>query len=58
MGADRDMGTSAHSESRVSESDMPITFYLGTAAVEFKQYAAYVQRRTATRTAQLTPPPD
>ena len=37
---------------------MPITFYLGTAAVEFKQYAAYVQRRTATRAAQLTPPPD
>jgi len=37
---------------------MPITFYLGPAAVEFKQYAAYLQRRTATRAAQLTPPPD
>jgi hypothetical protein len=37
---------------------MPITFYLGVAAVEFKQYAAYVQRRTATRAAQLTSPPD
>jgi hypothetical protein len=37
---------------------MPITFYLGTAAVEFKQYAAYVQRRTATRAAQLIPPQD
>jgi hypothetical protein len=36
---------------------MPITFYLGAAAVEFKQYAAYLQRRTATRAAQLTPPP-
>jgi hypothetical protein len=28
-------------------SDMVLTFYLGVAAVEFKQYAAYVQRRTA-----------
>lgn len=30
---------------------MVLTFYLGVAALEFKQYAAYVQRRTATRTA-------
>jgi hypothetical protein len=37
---------------------MPITFYLGAAALEFKQYAAYVQRRTATRATQLTPHPD
>jgi hypothetical protein len=28
---------------------MVLTFYLGVAALEFKQYAAYVQRRTATR---------
>ena len=27
---------------------MVLTFYLGVAALEFKQYAAYVQRRTAT----------
>lgn len=40
-----------------SVSDMTLTFYLGAAAVEFKQYAAYVQRRTATRAAQLTPHP-
>ena len=33
--------------------DMKLTFYLGVAAVEFKQYAAYVQRRTATRAAEL-----
>jgi hypothetical protein len=32
---------------------MVLTFYLGAAAVEFKQYAAYVQRRTATQAAQL-----
>jgi len=32
---------------------MVLTFYVGAAAVEFKQYAAYVQRRTATRAAQL-----
>jgi len=31
---------------------MVLTFYLGTAALEFKQYAAYVQRRTATRAAE------
>jgi hypothetical protein len=37
---------------------MVLTFYLGMAAVEFKQYAAYVQRRTATRAAQLTPHTD
>ncbi len=30
-----------------------LTFYLGTAALEFKQYAAYMQRRTATRAAQV-----
>jgi hypothetical protein len=35
---------------------MVLTFYLGTAALEFKQYAAYVQRRTATRAA--SPEPD
>jgi hypothetical protein len=34
-----------------------LTFYLGTAAVEFKQYAAYMQRRTAVRAAQLSGPP-
>jgi hypothetical protein len=32
---------------------MVLTFYIGTAALEFKQYAAYVQRRTATRAAEL-----
>lgn len=37
---------------------MPITFYLGAAAVEFKQYAAYMQRRTATRAALLTTRPE
>jgi hypothetical protein len=31
---------------------MVLTFYLGVAALEFKQYAAYVQRRTATRAAE------
>ena len=31
---------------------MTLTFYVGAAAVEFKQYAAYVQRRTAVRAAQ------
>ncbi len=31
---------------------MTLTFYIGAAAVEFKQYAAYMQRRTATRAAQ------
>ena len=34
---------------------MVLTFYLGAAALEFKQYAAYVRRRTATRAAQLLP---
>lgn len=34
-------------------SDMVLTFYLGAVAVEFNQYAAYVQRRTATQAAQL-----
>jgi hypothetical protein len=34
---------------------MVLTFYLGTAALEFKQYAAYVQRRTATRAASSEP---
>ncbi len=32
-------------------SDTVLTFYLGAAALEFKQYAAYVQRRTATHVA-------
>jgi hypothetical protein len=36
---------------------MILTFYLGVAAVEFKQYAAYMQRRTAVRAAQLTASP-
>jgi hypothetical protein len=36
---------------------MTLTFYLGSAAVEFKQYAAYMQRRTAVRTAQMSPSP-
>jgi len=36
---------------------MILTFYLGAAAVQFKQYAAYMQRRTAVRAAQLTAPP-
>jgi hypothetical protein len=36
---------------------MILTFYLGVAAVEFKQYAAYMQRRTAVRAAQLTTSP-
>jgi hypothetical protein len=36
-------------------SQMVLTFYLGTAALEFKQYAAYVQRRTATRAASSKP---
>jgi hypothetical protein len=31
---------------------MVLTFYVGTAAIEFKQYAAYMQRRTATRLAE------
>jgi hypothetical protein len=35
---------------------MVLTFYLGAAALQFKQYAAYVQRRTATRAAQLVAP--
>lgn len=35
---------------------MTLTFYLGAAAVEFKQYAAYLQRRTAVRAAQLSSP--
>jgi hypothetical protein len=30
-----------------------LTFYVGEAAAAFKQYAAYVQRRTATHIAQL-----
>ena len=33
---------------------MILTFYVGAAAVEFKQYAAYLQRRTATRAAQIS----
>jgi len=33
---------------------MVLTFYVGAAAIEFKQYAAYLQRRTASRAAQLT----
>lgn len=32
---------------------MVLTFYVGEAAAAFKQYAAYVQRRTATHIAQL-----
>jgi hypothetical protein len=36
---------------------MTLTFYLGSAAVQFKQYAAYMQRRTAVRAAQLSAPP-
>jgi hypothetical protein len=36
---------------------MTLTFYLGAAAVEFKQYAAYMQRRTATRAAQVNASP-
>jgi len=48
----------AESAENRSRTNMPITFYLGAAAVEFKQYAAYMQRRTATRAAQLAPPPD
>jgi hypothetical protein len=36
-------------------SHMVLTFYLGMAALEFKQYAAYVQRRTATRAASSEP---
>jgi hypothetical protein len=32
---------------------MVLTFYIGAAALEFKQYAAYMQRRTATRAAEL-----
>jgi hypothetical protein len=35
---------------------MILTFYLGAAAVQFKQYAAYMQRRTAVRAAQLSVP--
>jgi hypothetical protein len=35
---------------------MVLIFYVGAAALEFKQYAAYMQRRTATRTAQLSRP--
>jgi hypothetical protein len=35
---------------------MILTFYLGAAAVQFKQYAAYMQRRTAVRAAQLNAP--
>jgi hypothetical protein len=30
---------------------MVLTFYVGDAAIAFKQYAAYLQRRTATRAA-------
>jgi hypothetical protein len=33
---------------------MTLTFYVGAAAIEFKQYAAYMQRRTASRAAQLS----
>ena len=37
---------------------MVLTFYVGDAAAAFKQYAAYVQRRTATYIAQFaTAPP-
>jgi len=36
---------------------MTLTFYVGSAAVEFKQYAAYMQRRTAVRAAQMSPSP-
>ena len=32
---------------------MVLTFYVGEAAAAFKQYAAYVQRRTATHIAQF-----
>jgi hypothetical protein len=32
---------------------MVLTFYVGEAAAAFKQYAAYVQRRTATHIAQI-----
>jgi hypothetical protein len=32
---------------------MVLTFYVGEAAATFKQYAAYVQRRTATHIAQF-----
>jgi hypothetical protein len=32
---------------------MVLTFYVGEAADAFKQYAAYVQRRTATHVAQF-----
>jgi hypothetical protein len=33
---------------------MTLTFYVGAAAIEFKKYAAYMQRRTASRAAQLS----
>jgi hypothetical protein len=33
---------------------MTLTFYVGAAAIEFKQYASYMQRRTASRAAQLS----
>jgi hypothetical protein len=36
---------------------MVLTFYVGEAAAAFKQYAAYVQRRTAAHTAQLVTAP-
>jgi hypothetical protein len=32
---------------------MVLTFYVGEAAAAFKQYAAYLQRRTATHLAQF-----
>jgi hypothetical protein len=38
---------------------MVLAFYVGEAAAAFKQYAAYVQRRTATQIAQIaTASPD
>lgn len=58
MGLSVPPATWVGSPSEESRANMPITFYLGAAAVEFKQYAAYVQRRTATRAALLTTRPD
>jgi len=50
-------GTTDRSQTRDRLMKAILTFYLGTAAVEFKQYAAYMQRRTAVRAAQLSGPP-
>jgi len=36
---------------------MVLTFYIGEAAAAFKQYAAYVQRRTATHIVQFAVAP-